>query len=206
MTSEKRKKKKRPTTEEDGKWLSGLRDETKCSVWAIVCLGTSLFFVLAIFGKAGLVGEYVDFGLEFLFGEVLFLVPMLFFFAAISLFSSFKPGLLITNLIGGILVLLSGLALADIIFENKSGGHIGFLAALPFLKFVDFWASLILFLVAFFIGFLIMFNVPVSFGALKKVLGKKITLSKKSENFLDSNNEYKEAGDSEEDGKILQKW
>ncbi|MCF7835558.1 MAG: DNA translocase FtsK [Candidatus Marinimicrobia bacterium] len=174
MATEKKKKKKKKVLEEEGRWHHGLRDETKCSVWAIVCLGASLFFVLAIFGKAGLVGQYVYTGLEFLFGEALFLVPVVFFFGAISLFSSFKPNLLTTNLIGGLLVFLSALALVDIIFGNKTGGFVGFGVALPFLKLFDFWASLTFFVVALLTGFLIMFNIPISFGLFKKIMGKKI--------------------------------
>lgn len=185
MVAEKNKKRKKIISEENGKWYCGLRDETKYSVWAVICLGVSLFLVLAVFGKAGLVGEYVHMGLGFLFGEAFFLAPVLFFFVAISLFSSFRPNLLVTNLIGGLLTLFSGLALTDIVFDDKSGGYVGFLAALPFLKFVDFWASLILFAVAFLIGFLIMFNVPISFVALKKVLGKEIVLNRKKDKLSD---------------------
>ncbi len=165
ITKKKKESKKR---EEIGRWHDGLKEETKHSIWAIVCLGVALFFILSIFGKAGMVGTYVDKGLDFLFGGAVFLVPVLFIFVAISFLSSFRPNLFASNLIGCVLVLISGLALAEAFFGNNSGGYIGFLIALPFLKLVDFWVTVVLFLVILLVGFLVLFNLPLSFGFLRR--------------------------------------
>ena len=168
-----KKTKRQQEDENEGRWYRSLKEETRYSIWAIFCLGISLFFVLSVFGNAGLIGEYVYSGLKFLFGQGLFLVPALFLFVAISLFSSFRPNLLLSSLVGGVLILVSGLALAEIVFSEKTGGYVGYLVSLPFLKLVDFWASLILFLSILIVGVLIMFNIPLSLVPLRKKLIQK---------------------------------
>ena len=130
-----------------------------------------LFLLLAIFGRAGLLGNYVHSLIKLLFGDTLFLLPLLCFFAAITFFASFRPNLLATNLIGGLLVFFSGLALAEIIFGEKTGGYIGFGLAFPFLKLIDYWATLVLFLLLFLTGVLVMFNIHFSPSFLKGIFG-----------------------------------
>jgi len=194
-----------------GKWYGGLKEETRYSISGIISLGLSLFFILALFNKAGLAGHYVNSALEFLFGQALFLVPSLCFFAAIVFFSSFRPNLLASSLIGGFLILISGLALSDIIFTGKAGGYIGFFAALPFLKLVDFWASLILFSVFFIVGFLVMFNVPLSFSFLTKKLKQPSLFSgsedaqKISESLKENLEEIKEEANAAADKGAIEK-
>jgi len=205
------KKKKKETKEDElssVRWHDGLKDETKHSIWAILCLGMSFFLILTIFGKAGLFGGYVYSGLKFLFGDALFLAPALFFFAAISLFISFRPNILTTSLVGGLLVLISALAITNIVFDERTGGYVGFLAALPLLKLVDFWASLILFFTIFAVGFLIMFNVPLSIVSLRKRLERRVAAAEEnkvvSESLQESLEEIKQEGisesEAEEDG------
>ncbi|MFC1756721.1 DNA translocase FtsK [Patescibacteria group bacterium] len=190
--SKKTKKKKTQDKEEISERQEGLRDETKHSIWAVVCLGLAFFLVLSIFGKAGPVGKYIYLVLDFLFGDGLFLAPTLCFLGAISLFASFRTNILMSNFIGGVLILLSGLALAELIFGEKTGGYVGFFVSLPFLKLVDFWATLILFLVLLLIGFLIMFNIPVSFSIFRKKLKQQKLFGK------DDEEDYTDT-DSEED-------
>ncbi|MBU1178930.1 DNA translocase FtsK [Patescibacteria group bacterium] len=192
-----KKTKKSKEKEENGRWHDGLKEETKHSVWAVICLGVSLFLLLVVFGKAGMAGVYVRAGLEFLFGDGLFLAPAIFFFAAISLFSSFRPNLLASNLVGGLLVFLSGLALVEVIFGEKSGGHTGYFAAFPFLKLIDFWATLILFLAILSVGFLIMFNLPISFSFLRNKL--------KQQKLFDNEEDYEDVQGGEPESVKLEK-
>ncbi|MDD5032735.1 MAG: DNA translocase FtsK [Candidatus Pacebacteria bacterium] len=162
----------------DTRWHSGLKDETKYSIWGIVCLGFSLFFVLVVCNKAGVAGEYVRVGLDWLFGTAIFLVPAVLFFISISLFSSYRPRLLASSLIGGLFIFVSSLSLIDIVFGKKTGGYVGFLAALPFLKLIDFWASIIVFSMVFIVGFLIMSNIPISFASLARRARERMFFSK----------------------------
>jgi len=155
------------------RWHDGLREETKYSIWGLVCVAVSLFLLLAIFGKAGLFGEYVYSLIHLLFGETLFLLPLLCFFAAITFFASFRPSLLASNLVGGFLVFFSGLALAEVIFGEKAGGYLGFGLAFPFLKLIDYWASFILFSVLFLAGILVMFNIYLNFSFFRKLLKRE---------------------------------
>lgn len=149
------------------RWHSGLREETKRSVWGIICLGFSVFLILSIFNRAGIAGDYLRSLLVLLFGKALFLAPIAFILMTISLFISLRPNFLFLNLIGGFFVVLSSLTLVELVFAEKTGGYIGFLIALPFLKFFDFWASVILFSVIFIVGILIMFNIPFSLSFFK---------------------------------------
>lgn len=173
MADKSKKKKKNDKKEKGERWHDGLKEETKHSILGLVCIAISLFLLLAIFGKAGFLGKYVYSLIKLLFGETLFLLPLLCFFAAITFFASFRPNLLVTNLVGGFLVFFSGLALAEIIFGEKAGGYIGFGLAFPFLKLVDYLASLVLFLFLFLVGILVMFNVHLTFSFFRKIFGKE---------------------------------
>ncbi len=188
MVNDKKNKNKKKKKNLPGRWHDGLKEETKHSIWAIICFGVTLFFVLSLFGKAGMVGFYVDKALDFLFGSAVFLAPLLFFFVAISFLASFRPNLFVSNLVGGFLVLFSSLALTETIFGDSSGGYIGFLISLPFLKLVDFWATIILFSVILLAGFLVLFNLPLSFSFLRKGL-KQQKLFKEGDDDTEGNTE-----------------
>ncbi len=161
-------KSKKKEKQETGKWHDNLKQGTKHSILAIVFLGFSLFFTLAAFGKAGALGKSIYQILELIFGSAFFLVPVFFLLASLVFFLSLRTRLVLTTTIGGIIFLLSSLVLADIIFGERTGGYLGFFISYPFLKFFDFWASVILFLALLVIGLLIMFNV--SLGRRKKDL------------------------------------
>ncbi|MDP3051957.1 MAG: DNA translocase FtsK [bacterium] len=155
--SNKNRKKNR---QDAAKWHDGLKPETKHSILAIIFLGLSLLFTLAAFGRAGTIGNSLYSVLAFIFGSMFFLVPVFFFIVSLISFFSLRANLFLTTIIGGVIFLLSTLGLADIIFGGRTGGYLGFWVSWPFLKFFDFWASLILFAVFFIIGILIMFNIP----------------------------------------------
>ncbi len=160
---EKQKKQNQKKTALKNHWHDGLKEETKHSIWAIVFFVVAGFLTLAVFGEAGTVGIYLYSLLGFLFGKVLFLTPIIFAVIGVSFLFSMRPRLLSSNLIGGFFVFISVLALSEILFQEKAGGYIGFFASLPFLKLVEFWASLFIFLAIFVIGALIMFNIPLLF-------------------------------------------
>jgi len=164
MADKKTKKKKKENNESSStRWHDGLKDETKYSIFAVISLGVSFFLILSIFNTAGVAGEYSYTIMRFLFGAVLYLVPAVFFAGGIVFLSSVRPRLLLTSIIGSVLMLLSVLSIVDIIFDDYTGGFVGFAISWPFLWLIDFWASLILFFVVFVIGALIMFNFPLSF-------------------------------------------
>ncbi len=146
----------------------GLKYETKRSVLAVAFFVIGLIFTFASFGKAGILGNSLYKVLETIFGAGFFLIPTAFFITTISLISSIRAHFLSHTLAGGALFLLSSLGAADIMLGEKTCGYAGYFISWPFLKFFDFWASLIIFAALFAISFLIMFNTPISIKILKK--------------------------------------
>ena len=139
-------------------WHKSLKPETKNSLWAVFSFAIALLFALAYFGKAGLVGAALQRFLEATFGSGFFLVPLAFFLGGFSFLFAFGNHLVATTAIGGALFLLSSLGIADIVFGEYTGGYLGFFASYPFLRFFDFWASLVILLALFFASLLIMLN------------------------------------------------
>ncbi len=163
-------KKKSKNKKVDGeKWHHSLKDETKHSIFGIISIVFGLFFTLASFGKAGIVGGALYGMLQTLFGAGFFLVPTVLFLAAIPLISSLRPHFLSSTFIGAALFLISSLGAADVMFGAKTGGYIGFLISWPLLKFFDFWASLAMLTALFIISLLIILNTSISI----KIRGKE---------------------------------
>ena len=139
-------------------WHKSLKPETKNSIWAVFSFAVAVLFTLAYFGKAGLVGIALQRSLEATFGNGFFLVPMAFFLGGFSFLFALGNHLVITTLVGGALFLLSSLGIADIVFGEYTGGYIGFFASYPFLRFFDYWASLVILSSLFLASLLIMLN------------------------------------------------
>src|SRR3989344_4346150 len=118
--------------------------ETNNSLWAVFSFAVAVLFTLAYFGKAGLVGATIQKSLEVTFGKGFFLVPLAFFLGGFSFLFAFGNHLVATTVIGGTLFLLSSLGIADIIFGEYTGGYLGFFSSYPFLRFFDYWASLVI--------------------------------------------------------------
>lgn len=176
----KNSKKNKPLPKQ--RWYSHLKEETKRSILAIICLVLGLLFTLAAFGNAGIVGNSLYKIFEKLFGAGFFLVPIVFFIATISLITSFRNHFFTNTSIGGIFFLLSSLGAVEILFGSKTGGYVGYIISWPLLKLFDYWISLIILLALFIISFLIMFNTPI-----------KINLKLKKEEKEEIEKEIKEA-------------
>ncbi len=195
MTSKKEKKKNRETSQ--GGWYSGLKDETKHSILAVFSLAFALFFTLAAFGKAGVLGGGIFKALEVLFGAGFFLVPTAFFLASISLFASIRPNFLGNTITGMALFLLSGLGAADIMFGARTGGYVGFIISWPFVKFFDFWVSLLLMTAVFIVSLLIMLNTSISIKLKKKEVPKEVAKKEEEEKEIPEEEAPKENEESE---------
>lgn len=139
-------------------WHKSLKPETKNSLWAVFSFAVAVLFTLAYFGKAGLVGATIQKSLEVTFGKGFFLVPLAFFLGGFSFLFAFGNHLVATTVIGGTLFLLSSLGIADIIFGEYTGGYLGFFSSYPFLRFFDYWASLVILSSLFLASLLIMLN------------------------------------------------
>lgn len=167
MASKKTKEKQKSIKTIKEKWHHGLKDETKNSIFAVAFFVLGMLFSLAAFGKAGAVGNSAYKILEALFGTGFFILPVMFFMATISFFSSsLRPNFLSHTIIGGIMFIASGLGLMDIIVAEKTGGWLGYIISWPLLKLFDFWISLLIIIAFFIISILIMFNISISLNKL----------------------------------------
>ena len=97
-------------------WHDGLKSETKHSILAILCFAITFILTLAAFGRAGLVGGYLQQGLVFIFGKGFFLPAVVSLLAGISFIFGIGASLVSTTLWGSALFLVSALAGIDILF------------------------------------------------------------------------------------------
>ncbi len=141
-------------------WHYHLKPETKNSLLAVLSFAVAFIFTLAAFGKAGPFGEFLQKFLVLIFGRGFFLAPLAFFLGGFAFI--FAPGkhLFATNLVGGGLFLASSLGVLDIIFGPYTGGYVGYIASVQFLRWLDFWASMVIFLALFISSIIIMLNIP----------------------------------------------
>ena len=154
-----RPSKKDKEKEEKMGWLEDLGHGTKHSILAIFSFGFALLLVLAAFGKAGQVGEQLYGVFDFLFGAAFFLAPLVFFLAGVSFLLSFRRRLMVTIIGGGMLMLVSSLALFETVLGEKAAGYVGSQLASPLLTYFDFWASLVILMTLFVISILLMLNI-----------------------------------------------
>ena len=147
-------------------FFDNLSDETRHSIIAILFFVVGVFFAVAPFGEAGLVGGSVYNGFTYLLGVGYFILPSLLFLLGVSFFRASRPNLAVTAAIGASLFLFSSLGLVNIFSGNNAGGLLGKLISTPLVYlFKDLIASL--FLVAFLvISFLVMFDTHLRFESL----------------------------------------
>ncbi|OGB74385.1 hypothetical protein A2V68_00555 [candidate division Kazan bacterium RBG_13_50_9] len=137
---------------------------------AVLLLGLSVFTLLAILGAAGSVGQVFYNMLRVGLGWTSFILPLLLVGSGIALFYPVKYKFATTNIIGMVLFVVAisslmhlfvssgnGVAMA---LSGAGGGYLGFVVALGLVKSVDFWASLLILGVVFFISLLLVFGQP----------------------------------------------
>ncbi|MFZ2303719.1 MAG: DNA translocase FtsK 4TM domain-containing protein [Minisyncoccia bacterium] len=147
-------------------FLGGLSDEIRHSVIAILFFVVGIFFSVAPWGYAGLLGGKVYDGLEYLLGVGYFALPLLLFLLGVSFFRESRPNIAVTASLGAFLFLFSILGLVNIFSGDMSGGILGQIVSVPLVRLFDTYIAT-LFLIAFLaISFLVMFNARPSFSSL----------------------------------------
>lgn len=157
LRKRKTKKEKREEKEIEDR-VYGLYDGARKSMGAIVSFLLSAVFVLAAFGKAGMIGTWAHRFLQYLFGGAFFLVPLTFFIIGCSFIIAFRQRILFNTLVGGGLFFLGGLGLATLFFDAEGGGAAGQLIAAPLLRLFDFWATILVLIALLLIGIVMVFN------------------------------------------------
>src|ERR1039458_9157955 len=116
------KKKKLKERKENGStFAKELKAETLQAVLAIVFLVAGILTGLASFDKAGPGGVYFYNYSYKLFGIGYFLLPLICIILAIAFLQGIRQRFTVWKLVGGLLFLLSGLGLIDLLFTKKGG-------------------------------------------------------------------------------------
>jgi S-DNA-T family DNA segregation ATPase FtsK/SpoIIIE len=154
------KKEQKNGKKDKRRWHDDLHHETKQSVWAVLSFGMAMLLLLAWSGKAGVVGDKLYWVFNLLFGKAFFIVPIALIAAGISLLFSLRERVFAGTFFGAGMFLVSSLGLTDTLFGAKTAGYVGLAISYLPMRFMDFWASLVVFGVLFIISLLVMLNTP----------------------------------------------
>jgi len=157
MAKNKNRKNNRRNIEKT-RWYSkfALPEEAKKLIGGVIFFLIAIIMTLSFFELSGIAGQSLIAGLSFLIGRVVFAIPLILLISGLVFFSTkykkfFYPLLLaIFILILGLTGILEGLNPG-----KKSGGWLGYLISLPFLKFFGNLVTQIIFASAIIISGLI---------------------------------------------------
>jgi S-DNA-T family DNA segregation ATPase FtsK/SpoIIIE len=138
--------------------IEGLSEETRHAIFSILFFALAVLFVLAAFGKAGLVGHYLFDWLSLLLGVGYFTLPLILVILGASFLKETRPNFAVSTIGGAFLFVLSSLGIIDMILGSGSGGIVGSLISKPTLKLFDFSAGLIILAAIFVISLIILFD------------------------------------------------
>ncbi|OGZ35968.1 MAG: hypothetical protein A2V60_01200, partial [Candidatus Portnoybacteria bacterium RIFCSPHIGHO2_01_FULL_39_19] len=138
-----------------------INPETRRGVVAVVLFTLAIILILSFQGVGGSLGEYLFKGSGFVFGNCLWLIPLMFLAAGIIILKDIHRNVYFSTLFGILIFILSFLGLINILFPNgaKKAGWLGYLISWPFLKIFGFWVTLVVFIAAILISILISFNI-----------------------------------------------
>lgn len=129
---------------------------TKYAMIAVVLIALGAFLGLSAFGSAGVIGDFLYYYLDRLFGVGYFLGPLALLTLAVSFLRAKEPNLVASHLIGGILFFLSSLGLVGI-GSPEAGGLVGGAIAGGLKSLIEIYASVI------FLGALVVVSVLMIF-------------------------------------------
>ncbi len=169
------KKSAKISDQENSNWPGpklNLKEQTKYAALSILCLALAVFFLLSRFDQAGIAGRNTYQAFDGLFGGGYFLLPIIFLFWAVSFFRSMRPNFMLTRLLGGLLLFISGLGLASILFGDEAGGLVGQVIAGPIVAWFDVYISVVFLSALSLISLLIVFDADLSWETVKKLWSK----------------------------------
>lgn len=138
--------------------LSGLKDETRHSILAVVFFVLAGFFVLASWSMAGSGGEYLFRWFQYLLGTGYVILPLLSLLLSVSFFKETRPNFALPATIGGVLFFISALGLIHLIGSGEAAGIVGKIIAIPLLKLFDTVVTTLFLSALLIISLLVMFN------------------------------------------------
>ncbi|MEK7134115.1 MAG: DNA translocase FtsK 4TM domain-containing protein [Patescibacteria group bacterium] len=180
-----------------------LSEETKHSVFAVICIALSFFFVLAAWGKSGVVGSFIYRMLDTLLGVGFFMLPLLLLLLGIAFFRAMRPEIAAMRLTGSALFFLSGLGWIALVFQNGSGGLIGRFVSAPLVSLFDSYATFLFLGAIFVISILLMFDARLSFSIPKFTLFKNGMFGKDTDSEFDGEDSSDAAGEDLEQNDMV---
>jgi len=157
---DKRKRKEKEIV--DKKPKLNIHPETKRGVITIILFAIAILFILSFQGAGGVVGDYILKFSNFIFGSCLWLIPIALIAAGIIILRDIHKNIYLSTFLGMALFILSFLGLIQILLPNETSkaGWLGYLISWPFIEFLGFWASIVIFSATLIISILIAFNIP----------------------------------------------
>ncbi|MCR4274940.1 MAG: DNA translocase FtsK [Candidatus Campbellbacteria bacterium] len=151
MSKKKRAEKKGPF------FKLGLQEETRYAVLSVIFCVFGVFLLLSAFTKAGIVGEKVFSLFSGLLGVGYYLLPTLSFILAIGYFKTEKANIALTNIIGSLFFVASGLGVIELLFP-QSAGYLGIWIAHPLVYLFATSGAIVVLVALFFISILVLSN------------------------------------------------
>jgi DNA segregation ATPase FtsK/SpoIIIE, S-DNA-T family len=165
-----RKKKKYSSDERIGFW-GALKKETFEGISAIVFILVAIFLLMSPFGRGGFMGDHAYRILSWLFGIGYYLIPIILVTLGISFIKSLSHNLALPKIVGGLLLMLAGLGLIDLLVSK--GGIVGAFINEPLLKLFGPWMVGIGHVAVLLIGTLIIFDLSLRFSFIQSWLERK---------------------------------
>lgn len=207
-----RKSKKEKEKEKEKETI--LDGGAKKHIIAVLLIMFALIFVLSLVGKAGIVGEYTDKGLAFLFGIGRYYLPIVMFILGVLYFRKVKPIRYTLATIGAILFYLMLLGLVHIFHDldkmtvlakaGEAGGYLGLAIAYPLAKFLGKIAGVIVLICFSLVGLMLFFNSSV-FALVEKLKIKVPVLNKKKDEQEEQKDEIEDEKENNSNGKAKNK-
>lgn len=152
--------KKRKKKEE--KEFLRLDAETKRGIVGVILFTVSILTALSFWDLAGRFGENFYTYTEPVFGQGIFLIPVIFAVAGLIIIKHIHRSVYLPVFFGSIIFIFGVLSLVQILFpDEQRGGYLGYFVSWPFLYLLGKWASFIIFLALVLIAILMAFNLPI---------------------------------------------
>jgi len=186
----KRTRRTRAQIKKEEQWKFEIEEQVSREIWAVICLASSILIFLSLSNNLGLIGEWINILLKPIFGDGIYIIPVVLGITALALFTSQKIKVTMAKITGMGLFIISILSIAHLPIpenemlefakEGSHGGYIGFITNFLFrtiLKVGNLGSSII-FVTIFLISLLLTFEVSIS-EILQKTFAKKSSKKKK---------------------------
>ncbi|OHA20487.1 MAG: hypothetical protein A2849_00625 [Candidatus Taylorbacteria bacterium RIFCSPHIGHO2_01_FULL_51_15] len=142
-----------------------LREETLQGVLAVLFFAVGLILVLSAFGKAGEGGKTLFSWLTRFAGVGFYILPVFAFFLSFGFLRALKGLFPLKKTIGAFILLITGLAIIELLFPTE-GGFLGNAIASPLASLFEIYMSLVILATGFVIALLVMFEASLSMRTL----------------------------------------